>query len=181
VTGIDPAQASLDVARTKAGADRVTWLEGGAPNLPPLAADLATMTGNVAQAIHDPVTWDATLAAVHRALRPGGTLVFETRDPAFRGWQEWTRERSHRVVDTTEGAVETWVELTDVALPLVSFRWTFVFHSDHEVLISDSTLRFRERDEVEAQLASHGYLLEEIAEAPDRPGRELVFVARRPR
>jgi hypothetical protein len=66
-----------------------------------------------------------------------------------------------------------------VNLPLVSWRWTFVFpHGD--VLTSDSTLYFRERDQVQAALLAHGYLVEEVRDAPDRPGREFVFFARRP-
>jgi len=72
------------------------------------------------------------------------------------------------------------VELTDVSGPLVSFRCTWVFQSDGQVLTSDSTLRFRERDEVQAALLAHGYAVEEIRGAPDRPGREFVFLARRP-
>jgi len=28
VTGVDPARASLDAARMKPGADRITWIEG---------------------------------------------------------------------------------------------------------------------------------------------------------
>jgi len=48
------------------------------------------------------------------------------------------------------------------------------------VLTSDSTLRFRERGEVESSLAAHGYVVEEVRDAPDRPGREFVFFARRP-
>ncbi|MEO5665859.1 MAG: methyltransferase domain-containing protein, partial [Nocardioides sp.] len=49
VIGVDPAGASLDVARAKPGAAAVTWIHGDATTLPDLAADLATMTGNVAQ------------------------------------------------------------------------------------------------------------------------------------
>ena len=49
VTGVDPAQASLDVARSKPGADRVIWLLGDATTLPPMTVDVVTMTGNVAQ------------------------------------------------------------------------------------------------------------------------------------
>lgn len=78
------------------------------------------------------------------------------------------------------GTEETWIELLDVSEPLVTFRWTCVFASDGEVFTSDSTLRFRERDEVEAALAEHGYVVDEVRDAPDRPGRELVFVASRP-
>jgi hypothetical protein len=47
------------------------------------------------------------------------------------------------------------------------------------VFTSDSTLRFRHRDEVAASLAAAGYLVDEVRQAPDRPGREMVFIARR--
>jgi hypothetical protein len=76
--------------------------------------------------------------------------------------------------------VESWVELIEVAEPLVTFRWTWRFGSDGEVLTSTSTLRFRERDEVAAALAGHGFVVEEVRDAPDRPGAELVFFAARP-
>ena len=39
--------------------------------------------------------------------------------------------------------------MIDVSGPLVTFRGTYLFASDGQVLTSDSTLRFRERDEVE--------------------------------
>jgi hypothetical protein len=55
-----------------------------------------------------------------------------------------------------------------------------VFASDGQVLTSDSTLRFRERDEIEATLVAHGYIVEEVRGAPDRPGSEFVFFALRP-
>jgi hypothetical protein len=61
----------------------------------------------------------------------------------------------------------------------VAFRWTFVF-PDGEVLTSDSTLLFREPDEIEAALLEQGYVIDDVRDAPDRPGREFVFVARRP-
>lgn len=181
VTGVDPAGGSLAVARAKPGAERVRWVHGDATGLPAMRVDLATMTANVAQAIVDPSDWAGTLGGVHSALRPGGHLVFETRDPAYRAWQEWNRATSYSVTEIRGvGAVESWVEVTDVSGPLVSFRWTYVFASDGEVLTSDSTLRFRQREEVEAGLVAHGYAVDEIRPAPDRPGREFVFLARRP-
>lgn len=179
VTGVDPAAASLDVARRKAGSERVRWIHGTAADLPPLAVDLATMTGNVAQAIVDETDWDSTLRGIREALRPGGRLVLETRDPAREAWREW-HDEVHEVAEIDGvGRVEHWGELTMVSLPLVTFRWTFVF-PDGEVVVSHSTLRFRERHEVAAALADHGYILEDVRDAPDRPGRELVFFARRP-
>lgn len=181
VVGVDPAAASLAFARGKPGADRVRWVHGDATAALPLLVDLASMTGNVAQAIADGSSWHDTLRAARAALRPGGHLVLETRDPAFRGWEEWNRAASLRTTEIDGfGAVDTWVDLLSVDLPLVSFRTTWQFHADGAVLTSDSTLRFRERDEVEADLAAAGYLVDEVRDAPDRPGRELVFLARRP-
>ncbi|MFI1728291.1 class I SAM-dependent methyltransferase [Streptomyces acidicola] len=181
VVGVDPARASVDVARAKPGADRVRWICGDATALPPLRVDLATMTANVAQQIVDPNAWRHTLQGAFEALRPGGRLVFETRDPARRAWETWNREASHGVTEIPGiGAVESWVELVDVTGPLVTFRWAYVFAADGHVLTSDSTLRFREREEVEADLTAEGYVLEGVRDAPDRPGKEFVFIARRP-
>ena len=178
VTGVDPARASLDVARAKPGAERVRWLEGDATRLSPLDADLVTMTGNVAQAIAGEPDWHATLLGAHRVLRPGGRLVFETRDPARRAWEEWNRAESHAVTEVDGvGAVETWVDLLEARGPLVSFRRTYVFPGG-DVLTSDSTLRFRDRAEVEDTLLADGFEVDEVRDAPDRPGRELVFFAR---
>lgn len=139
------------------------------------------MTANVAQAIAAPEAWEGTLRGAYEALRPGGRLVFETRDPAVRAWEEWTREHSYRVTEVPAvGPVESWVELVEVSGPLVTFRWTYGFAADGQVLTSDSTLRFREREEVEQDLIARGYVVDEVRDAPDRPGREFVFLARRP-
>ncbi|MFJ2264341.1 class I SAM-dependent methyltransferase [Streptomyces sp. NPDC087844] len=182
VVGVDPARASLDVARAKPGSEQVRWIHGDATTLPPLRVDLATMTANVAQQIVDARAWQATLRGAYEALRPGGHLVFETRDPARRAWEEWTREASYGVTEIPGvGAVESWVRVTGVGGQLVSFRHTYVFAADGQELTSDSTLRFRERREIEADLRAEGYVVEDVRDAPDRPGREFVFVARRPK
>ena len=178
VVGVDPAEASLEVAKGKEFAERVRWIHGDATTLPPLQVDLAVMTGNVAQVFLTDDEWSATVAGVHAALKPGGRFVFETRDPARRAWEEWTRENTHQVQSVAGGeTVESWSDLISVELPFVSFRGTYVFGSDGTVLTSDSTLRFRERSEVEESLV--GFVVDEVREAPDRPGKEFVFVATR--
>jgi hypothetical protein len=141
-----------------------------------------TMTGNVAQVFLTDGEWDLVLRRAHAALRPGGHLVFETRDPARKALLGWNRETSHAHSDIPGvGGVETWVEVTGVRGDLVSFRSVFVFGTDGAVMTSDSTLRFRGREEVAESLTSAGFMLEDVRDAPDRPGRELVFVAQLPR
>jgi len=182
VVGLDPAGASLDVARGKPGAEGVRWVHGDATALPGALedrVDLAVMTANVAQAIVDEQEWARTLVVVRRCLRPGGHLVFESRRPERRGWEEWTRAQSETVTEVPGyGPIRHWVQLTEVNLPLVRFEAVRVFAD--QTLTSTSTLRFRSEDEIAASLAASGYVVREVREAPDRPGREFVFVAQRP-
>jgi SAM-dependent methyltransferase len=181
VTGVDPAGASLEVARARPGAERVRWLHGDAAGLPELQVDLATMTANVAHVFLTDEDWAATLDGVHAALRPGGHLVFEVRDPARRPWERWTRENTYQSLDVPgTGVVETWWDVTGVDGALVSYRRTYVFAADGTTLTSDSTRRFWRRAEIEDSLRLAGYAPAEVRDAPDRPGWEWVFIARKP-
>ena len=138
------------------------------------------MTGNVAQVFVTDDDWAQVLQAVRAALRPGGYLVFETRRPARRAWEEWAAEPGPVTFDVPgSGPVEQRRQVTAVDLPLVSFRYTYTFLADGTVITSDSTLRFRGREELEHSLAAHGYRVLDVRDAPDRPGREFVFIAQR--
>ncbi len=87
VVGIDPSLTMINYARDRPGAERVRWINGDSSDLPDGDFDLALMTGNVAQHILDP-DWARSLADLQRALRPGGVLAFETRNPVARAWEE---------------------------------------------------------------------------------------------
>jgi hypothetical protein len=137
------------------------------------------MTGNVAQVFLTGDDWSRNLLGIHAALRPGGFLVFETRRPERRAWEDWAADPGRTVEVPGIGLVEQHMEAIEVRLPFVSFRFTYRFLADGVVLTSDSTLRFRDRDEVAASLAACGYRVLDVREAPDRPGREFVFVAER--
>jgi SAM-dependent methyltransferase len=178
VFGVDPAGASLDVARAKPDAERVTWLEGDATDLAPVRpdADLVVMTGNVAQVFVSDDDWTTTLDAVHAVLLPGGWFAFETRRPDVCDWERWNVPAT--TITLPGGTDVTFCRIvTEVALPLVTFE--AVTTVDGQPLASVSTLRFRSRGDVEADLVNHGFEIAEVRDAPDRPGQELVFLARR--
>lgn len=216
VTGFDPAEASLAVARGKRHADKVRWMRGSAataaehPALAPCWFDLVTMTGNVAQVVLDDSEWSDVLASANGLLRPNGLLVFETRRPEAEAWRAWTRDHTYRRLSTPgrgggESYVVAWTDLLDVSLPLVSFRQNFLFETrsknddwasggttvgtttgstigedESQLLTSDSTLRFRTEPEIRASLDAAGFSVEDMRDAPDRPGMEMVFLARAP-
>ncbi len=179
VIGVDPAAASLSVARGKPNAERVRWVHGQAGDVLPAQVDLVTMTANVAQVFISDASWAGVLSACRQALRPGGHLVFETRDPARRAWERWTRDVSFWSGEVPGvGTVSTWDEAVDEFDQWVTFRWAMRFHVDGEVLTSTSTLRFRPQQELRDSLAAAGFTVLDVRDAPDRPGAEWVFVAR---
>jgi SAM-dependent methyltransferase len=180
VVGVDPAWASLEVAKSKDKTGTITWIHGDATKAPTFNADLAVMTGNVAQVFLTDDDWKQAVGAIRAALRPGGYLAFETRRPERRAWEEWAADTGPLILDVPgSGPVEQRREVTRVSLPFVSLRCTYTFLADGAVITSDSTLRFRSRDEVESSLTASGFRVLDVRQAPDRPDREFVFIAER--
>ncbi len=144
--------------------------------------DAVTMTANVVQVFRTDAEWLATLAAIRAALRPGGRLFFETCDPARRAWEDWTEDLTRGTTDIAEvGRVTDWLQVIDVVEggELVTFESPTILEADGTVITVRSTQRFLSREAIEESLATLGFVVDEVRDAPDRPGRELVFVVRR--
>ena len=97
VYGLDPSTAMLDVARRRAGGDRVIWRRGILAGFAPeLQFALIYMTGHAFQELGSDAEILAHFQAVQRLLTPEGRCVFDTRNPARRAWRNWVPERSER-------------------------------------------------------------------------------------
>lgn len=183
VTGVDPARASLDAARAKPGAQRVTWIEGTADVLADRSFDVAVMTSHVAQFVVDDDAWARTLGALARSLVPGGRLVFDTRDPRDRRWERWNPVDSRRRIRLPDGsAVEAWTEVTAVAGGVVDFAIHYLF--PYGELVSTATLRFRTEDELRRSLRDAGFTVERMyggwtAQPVGEGDGEFLVIARR--
>jgi SAM-dependent methyltransferase len=92
VIGVEPEQTMLSIAARQEHAGSVSWLHGTADKLPTNCADLVLMTGHVAQYFLDDVSWADALSHARRALRSGGRLAFEFRNPAVEAWRDWQTE-----------------------------------------------------------------------------------------
>jgi SAM-dependent methyltransferase len=162
VTGVDPARASLDAARAKPGADRVTWIEGTSAVLPSAAFDAAVMTSHVAQFVGTDSQWRQTLADLHRALVRGGRLAFDTRDPAARGWERWNPAESRREVRLPDGReVTATTEVDSVRGGVVGYTISYAF-TDGQRLSSTAELWFRTEAELRSSLRAAGFAVEQI-------------------
>lgn len=172
VIGVDPAAASIDVARRKPGGDQVRWIIGDSTTMPADRVDMVTMTGNVGEHLNDD-EWLATLHACRRALQPDGHLVFGARDPAGETWRQWNRDSTFEQVDIPGvGIVESRLELTDTGPRHFSFRWTFAFKADGATFDWEATFRVRTRDELVDALQTCDFEVTDVKED------DFVFIAR---
>lgn len=168
VTGVDPAAAMLDIARSRPGGNACTWIHGYTHDVPDAVADLAVMTGHVAQYFLTQQAWADVLTEVHRALRPGGWLAFESRNPTARAWERWTPEHSTRRLPHPDGGeLETWHELIHVDEDnpegvLETHRGITIHPDGHRTGDESSeTLIFRPLQQLKASLEAAGFMIEQ--------------------
>lgn len=160
----------------------VEWVTGTLrPGAYDAEFDLVTMTGHAFQELRTDAEVRDLLAGMRDALRPGGRVAFETRNPAARGWEEWhgaafdvryegAAVRVSYEVLGVEGDLVTFAETTDGG------RW------DRQV--DRATLRFLDRADVERFLGEAGLAVEDCFGDFRRgpltgTSPEIVVVARR--
>jgi SAM-dependent methyltransferase len=181
--GVDPSSEMLEIAMQKPGADAVHWIHGGAGQLGTPGADLTIMTGHVAQFILDDADWLETLGGVREALRPGGVLAFESRDPRAQEWRGWTGAK-RTIPHSIYGPIESWTEVTSVEGEVVfAVGHRRLVQSDKE-LLSPFAIRFRSEASLRGSLVSGGFSVQSVFgdwdRRPSGPGqRELIVMARR--
>lgn len=159
VTGIDPADGMLQVARMKDGQGRVDWVQAPAAEFTlPDRFDLAIMTGHVFQVFLDDAETLAALRNIHRHMAPGGRLILESRNPQDKAWQGWTREktREQRVIDGI-GQVEVYYQIKKVEGEHVTFDAVFTILDTGETLVSESRLRFAPVETIRGLLSAAGF------------------------
>lgn len=189
VIGLDPSPAMLAIARSRPGGGQVSWIHGYADRLPDAVADLVVMTGHAAQYFLTDEAWLEVLGHAHRALRPGGRLAFEMRNPLARGWESWTEADSRRTYPHPDGGTfDSWTQVVQVVDlehgPTVTHHGHTVL-PDGEHVEAPETLRFRSLTQLTQSLRTAGFALARTYGDWDRsPARdsseELIVIARRP-
>ena len=182
MTGLDAAPAMVEVARQRPFGDQVDWIVGPVDRLGTPNADLAIMSGHVAQFFVTDADWSAALHGLRRALRSAGTLAFESRNPDARGWEQWTRNFAVTVEDPVAGRIETWSEVSDVRDGIVTYTNHYRFAATGDELVSSARLRFRSQLELTESLAAAGFTVERVYGDWDRgpvtsTAPELIVVA----
>lgn len=179
VTGVDPAAAMLDVARSGPFGSRVEWIELDAGDYrSERRFDLVVMTGHAFQTLLDEREVAALFRGVREHLAESGTFAFESRNPAV----DWAAECDgwSTRVETAFGPMTWSITVLDATRASIAFRQDFAF--EHETLSSTSRLAFREREALRQGIERAGLaLVERFGERDRTPfdpetSPEMIFV-----
>ena len=183
VYGVDPAAAMLDVARTRHGGSRVTWIEADARQVRlNRRFDLIVLTGHAFQVFLSDDDQRAVCATIAAHLKPDGRFIFDSRNPECGEWLEWTPERSHRLIHHPQlGQLEAWnVAAHDVATGIVTYG-TFYRATDGRQWQASARIRFASCETIAARIAEAGlevhHWLGDWTAKPFTPGaKEIIAV-----
>jgi SAM-dependent methyltransferase len=158
VFGVDPAAAMLDVARRRAGGQRVTWVEADARTVRlGRRFDLIVMTGHAFQVLLTDDDQRAVCETIAAHLVPGGIFIFDSRNPAAEEWREWTPAASRRAFDHPGlGRITAWNDVAhDPATEVVTYQTVYQSESGEEWRAS-SRIRFAGREAIAARIVEAG-------------------------
>lgn len=157
VVGVDPSASMIGFARNRPGAAQVDWVVGDSTSIPGTGYDFAVMTGNVVQAIPG-AAWPRTLQDLRTAMADGGTLAFESRNPAARAWDNWAFEDRRRA--SLHGPL---IERRTVSAPspgVVELQASTTFAATGECVHETQLLAFRHRTTITNDLFEADFAME---------------------
>ena len=180
VTGVDPAQAMLNVAQQPKISKQVTWVQSLAQDFGGSGLfDLIVMTGHAFQVLQTDADIAATLATAKAHLAQNGRFVFETRNPAADWANRWHQSsfalmQNGQIISVSRRVMEQSDQF---------IRFSTDYRFDDTTLTSDSRLRFLAPDQIIERLQQAGLHCEQVYGdwdcSPFNPASsdEMIFVA----
>jgi ubiquinone/menaquinone biosynthesis C-methylase UbiE len=180
--GVEPSEEMLKVAQRKNCSEQVQWIKGGYEKLEGLQTEMVLMTSHVAQFFIDDEEWQKMLKATHKTLKPGGHIVFDSRNPLTKPWEKWTRETSSKKFNTPNGEIEMWYQLLELKNNCVLYEIHYLFIKTNEKLVSVNKLIYRSQAEITQSIVDGGFIVQNIygdwESSPfGEKSPEMIFVA----
>lgn len=192
IVGVEPAKPMLEIAKKTNCSENVKWIHGLAKDLSVYQADLVIMTGHVAQFHLTDVDWDEALAGVYRALKKGGYLVFESRNPNVHFWEtgkaqaSWqsAKESPDITNDEVYGEVRSWIEFVKFNDNKLEYKIHYYFVETGETVVSHDILRFRTQEELSQSLERKNFKIVDVYGFWDKSpvkddSPEFVFISQK--
>jgi SAM-dependent methyltransferase len=179
--GVDPDEASVDVARRRTD---IEWVSATAASMTfNHEFELALMAGHAFQMLISDNDVRDSLAAIRRALVSGGRFAFETRNPIARAWEQWNPDNATDVVDPSGRHVRIWHEVEEVRGDVVTLTETTADADGTPLRLDRASLRFLDITALQKFLGETGFLVDAQyggwSEEPFRTtSPEIVTIAR---
>lgn len=160
ITAIDPNGEAIQYAKSKKYPGDVTWIVGDSTNLQANAFDTVIMTANVAQVFLTEESWQNVISDAYRALKSGGSFIFDTRNPLAKAWEQWEKDVTPDVAtDPVSGELlEIWTEYEGFVEDVFTFYETVKNARTDEVVIHEKMqLKFRTQEEIHESLHQVGF------------------------
>jgi SAM-dependent methyltransferase len=158
VFGVDPAAAMLARARQREGGAAVTWLEADARTVRlGRRFELIVLTGHTFQVFLADDDQRAVCQTIAAHLAPGGTYIFDSREPAREAWRTWEPGCSLRFIEhPTFGRIEAWNDAAyDWESGIVTYGTSYRA-SDGSEWKAQSRIRFTDKQAISARIAAAG-------------------------
>ncbi len=188
VIGVEPAPAMLDVAKKKDS--NVLWVEGLAKDLESYNADLVIMTGHIAQFHLSDQDWNDALIGIHRSLKKGAYLIFDSRNPnqllnKEGSWQA-SEDDPNIIEDPKLKTIHTWTQSKWQAKDK-TLHYTLYYNfvdQDNTLVTSEDVLKFRTEEQLRNSLEQQGFAIQDIYGWWDRSPvtddcREFIVIAKK--
>jgi SAM-dependent methyltransferase len=156
VFGVDPAAAMLAMARQRQGGAAVTWIEADARTVRlGRRFEFVVLTGHAFQVFLTDEDQQAVCDTIAAHLAPGGTFIFDTREPSREAWRRWEPVQSRRSIEHPAlGRIEAWNDAAyDPASQVVTY-WSFYRASNGRVWQAQSRIRFAGKHAIAARLTN---------------------------
>lgn len=160
VTAIDPNEEAIAHAKHHVNLPEIEWIVGDSRLLKPESYDFVIMTANVAQVFLTDESWVETLQAIHQSLKPNGQLVFDTRNPAKKVWEEWQKDQTpdKTTHPKTGEALEIWTEYDGMEGNVFTFYETVKVVETGQALVREKMqLKFRSYEELMLSVKAVGF------------------------
>lgn len=172
VTGVDPADAMLEIARRRPGGQKATWVEADARVVRlGRTFDLVVLTGHAFQVFLTDQDQAAVLSTIAAHLAPGGRFIFDTRNPLVFDcarpeapiWHDWRPDASRRQLQASGlGRVEAWSDVAhDAASGIATYQTHYRIAASGEEVSAASQIRFADQVRLAAMIDRQGLAAEQ--------------------
>lgn len=182
LTGIDQDAAMLARAMRR---DDVEWVLGRAEDITWTGEfDLATMNSNAFQCLVTDEELQASLLAIHAALRDDGRFAFGTRHVQARAWESWNPSNAYETTLADGRVLRMWFQVDSVVRDVVTLTETTGLPNGTVLRVDRGRLRFFDVPTLRRFLVGAGFRIDhqygDWTRGPiNNESQEIVTIARK--